>query len=99
MIVKRVRFALIPTALLLATSVQAQDLPDGAGKELVMKVCTVCHELTRITSKQKTKDEWNNTVDQMAARGARASDEEFEAIVNYLAKYFGKDKPPEKNNY
>jgi len=99
MIVKRVRFAPIPTALLLAASVQAQDLPDGAGKELVMKVCTVCHELTRITSKQKTKDEWNETVDQMAARGARASDAEFEAIVNYLAKYFGKDKPPEKNNY
>ncbi len=85
------RLATIVTAFVLAASVQAQDLPDGAGKDLVMKVCTVCHELTRITSKKRTKEEWSDTVDKMAARGAMASDEEFETIVNYLAKYFGKD--------
>ena len=79
------------TALLLAALVQAQDLPEGSGKDLVMKVCTVCHELTRITSKKKTKEEWNDTVDKMAARGAMASDEEFEMIVAYLAKNFGKE--------
>jgi len=83
---------------LAAASVQAQDLPDGAGKDLVMNVCTVCHELTRITSKKKTKDEWNDTVDKMAARGAKASDEEFDAIVNYLAKHFGPEQPPDKSN-
>jgi cytochrome c5 len=83
-------------AFFLAASVQAQDLPDGAGKDLVMNVCTVCHELTRITSKKKTKEEWNDTVDKMATRGAKASDEEFDTIVNYLAKYFGKDQPPDK---
>ena len=86
------------TALLLALSVRAQDLPDGVGKEVVTKVCTACHELTRISSKRRTKEEWNETVDKMAARGAKASDEEFEAIVTYLAKYFGPDRPPEKNN-
>ncbi len=63
-----------------------------------MKVCTVCHELTRITSKKRTKEEWNDTVDKMAARGAMATDEEFETIVAYLTKYFGKDQPPEKSN-
>lgn len=83
--------ALILTALLLAALVQAQDLPEGPGKDLVMKVCTVCHELTRITNKKKTKEEWSDTVDKMAARGAMASDEEFEMIVAYLAKNFGKD--------
>jgi mono/diheme cytochrome c family protein len=85
-------------AFLPAASVQAQDLPDGAGKELVMKVCTACHEVTRITSKRRTKEEWNDTVDKMAARGAKASDEEFDIIVTYLAKYFGTERPPEKNN-
>jgi hypothetical protein len=98
MMVKRERLATILTAFLLAASVQAQDLPDGAGKSLVMTVCTQCHELTRITSKKRTKEEWNDTVDKMATRGARASDEEFETIVAYLAKYFGKDQPPEKSN-
>ena len=88
----------IPAALLLAASLEAQDLPDGAGKDLVMNVCTVCHDLMRITSKRKTKEEWNDIVDQMATKGAKASDEEFDTIVNYLAKNFGKDKPSEKGN-
>ena len=91
MIVKRERLATILAAFLLAASVQAQDLPDGVGKELVANVCTQCHELTRIVSKKRTKEEWNDTVDKMAARGAKASDEEFETIVAYLAKNFGKD--------
>ena len=88
----------IPVALLLAASLEAQDLPDGAGKDLVMNVCTVCHDLMRITSKRKTKEEWNDIVDQMATKGAKASDQEFDTIVNYLAKNFGKDKPAEKGN-
>lgn len=88
----------IPAALLLAASLEAQDLPDGAGKDLVMNVCTVCHDLMRITSKRKTKEEWNDIVDQMATKGAKASDEQFDTIVNYLAKNFGKDKPAEKGN-
>ena len=34
----------------------------------------------------------------MAARGAKASNEEFDTIVSYLTKYFGKDQAPEKSN-
>ena len=98
MTVKPKRLVAIPVALLLAASLEAQDLPDGAGKDLVMNVCTVCHDLMRITSKRKTKEEWNDIVDQMATKGAKASDEEFDTIVNYLAKNFGKDKPAEKGN-
>jgi len=92
------KLATILGMFLAAASVQAQDLPDGPGKDLVRNVCTVCHELTRITSKKKTKDEWNDTVDKMAARGAKASDEEFDTIVNYLAKHFGPEQPREKSN-
>ena len=91
MIVKRERLATILTASLLTASVQAQDLPDGAGKDVVVKVCTVCHDTARIISKKWTKEEWNATIDKMAARGAMASDEEFEIIVTYLTKNFGKD--------
>jgi cytochrome c5 len=98
MILKRERLAAIVTAFTLIASVRAQDLPDGAGKDLVVKVCTACHDAARISSKKQTKTEWNETVDKMAVRGAKASDDEFEAIVNYLAKYFGKDQPPEKSN-
>jgi mono/diheme cytochrome c family protein len=98
MIVKRGTLASIVTALLLAASIQAQELPEGAGKDLVTKVCTVCHEVTRITSKKRTKEEWSDTVDKMAARGAKATDEEFETIVTYLAKNFPKDQAAGKSN-
>src|SRR5438046_234898 len=98
MIAKRETLATALTAFLLAASVQAQDLPDGVGKDLVMNVCTQCHDLARITSKKRTKEEWNDTVDKMATRGAKASDEEFDTIVTYLVKYFGKDQPPAKSN-
>jgi len=106
MIMQRHRFVTIlavlaaPVALaaLLASSVQADDLPEGPAKELILKVCTPCHGVAEFTSKRNTKQEWNDEVDKMAARGAKASDEEFDAIVEYLTKYFGKEPPVEKNN-
>ena len=89
--------ATIVIAFLPAATLRAQDLPDGAGKELVMSVCSVCHELGRITSKKRTKEEWSDTVDKMAKNGAKATDEEFDMIVAYLAKYFGKDEAAKNN--
>ncbi len=56
-----------------------------------MTVCTQCHTTNRIVEKKLTKDEWNDIVDKMAAKGARASDEEFDTIVSYLTKNFGKE--------
>ena len=91
------RLAAILTVFLLGASVQAQEFPDGAGKELVTNVCTACHEAARIVTKKRTKEEWNDTVDKMAARGAKATDEEFETIVAYLTKYFGKDQTGKGN--
>ena len=96
--VKPQRLSTILAALLLAASIQAQDLPDGPGKDLVMRVCTACHEATRITSKKKTKEEWSDLVDKMAARGAMATDEEFETIVAYLAKNFGTGQSVQKSD-
>jgi hypothetical protein len=73
-----------------ALPVCAQDLPDGPGKETVMTVCTACHGLEDIIASRHTKAEWKKLVDKMISFGAEAKDEEVEAIVNYLAKNFGK---------
>ena len=72
----------------------ADDIPDGAGKEIVIKVCTACHGIIEFTSQKHSKPEWDEVVDNMAQRGARAFDDEFDMIVAYLAKNFGKDTPP-----
>jgi competence protein ComEA len=41
--------------------------------------------------KRQTKEGWNATVDEMVSRGATGSDSEFDQIVAYLTKNFGKD--------
>jgi competence protein ComEA len=69
---------------------QAQDLPDGPGKAAVEKVCSDCHGLTTIVGLRRTKSDWESTVDEMAARGAQGTEKEFDAVVEYLARYFGK---------
>ena len=68
----------------------AQDIPDGPGKELVLKQCRDCHDLDTVISENRTKDAWRKTLVKMGDRGAEMTDEQFEVIVNYLARNFGR---------
>lgn len=73
--------------LLLIVSL-SQDLPDGAGKDLVLKLCQDCHDLGMVTMDNRTREGWQKTVAKMGERGADGTDEQFEAIVAYLSKNF-----------
>lgn len=88
--------ALICITVSLAAS--AQDLPAGPGKELVDKTCSSCHSLDVVTGAKQNKDGWASTVDDMRAKGAQGTDQDFEVIVNYLAKNFSDAPSPEKIN-
>ena len=72
-----------------ATLSAQQPLPEAPAKSTVERVCAACHDLGTATGTRRTKAGWDMVVDAMANRGARASDQEFDAIVAYLAKYFG----------
>jgi mono/diheme cytochrome c family protein len=74
---------------------QAQDLPDGKGKDLLQQICTDCHGLDVITSQKATKDGWASIVDSMVSRGANGTKEQLDTIIDYLAKNFGPD--PDKD--
>jgi len=63
-------------------------LPDGPGKEQMVKICGQCHEPQRAASIRLTRDGWEATIGDMIARGAKGSDEDFQAILDYLAKNF-----------
>ena len=67
-----------------------QDLPDGPGKKEVLQICRDCHELDTVTMDNRTRDGWKKTVAKMVDRGAEGTDEQFEAIVTYLTKNFGR---------
>ncbi len=68
-----------------------RSLPAGGAKALVEKTCgTGCHSVEVVTSQRMNEKEWNAVVQNMAARGARASDAELAAIIEYLAKTLGR---------
>ncbi|NLX08775.1 MAG: hypothetical protein GXY36_03900 [Chloroflexi bacterium] len=55
------------------------------GQTLVMERCTVCHTAERIENAQKTREEWEATVDRMISYGANLNAEERQAVIDYLA--------------
>ena len=70
------------------------SLPDGAGKDLVMRACVKCHNLKIITTKRASEEEWTRSVDNMVNRGAVLSDDEADEVIDYLSHNF---KPAESD--
>src|SRR4051812_41466755 len=78
-------------ACFLAPESRAQELPDGAGKDVVQKACNVCHPATLVMGRQLSRDEWGAEVTKMVEQGAKLTDAEFTQVVDYLAKTFPPD--------
>ena len=68
----------------------AKLLPDGPGKDAVGKVCTACHNTDSIRKQRLERDQWSEKMDDMIERGAKGSDEELSAVLDYLTQNFGK---------
>ncbi len=78
--------------------VLAADLPDGKGKELILRACTGCHKPEEIAVYRFTKDEYQTIVYRMADRGAQASKAELDIIADYLFANFPKVEDATKIN-
>ncbi len=76
-------------AAALLSIAHAEDLPAGKGKEATERVCGGCHEAAVVAKYHNSSDDWLSIVEDMKARGADGSDEDFKAIVAYLAHVFG----------
>lgn len=90
----RVRLAVFVLASVVAAWGQ---LPDGPGKQETEKICTQCHELERSISLRQDHDGWQNTMNKMVTLGAKGTDAEFQAVVDYLAKNYAADGVPRIN--
>jgi competence protein ComEA len=62
--------------------------PDGPGKAALFKVCSDCHGAESAVGQLKTREEWSQTLDEMAANGAQGTDEEWNQILDYLDRNF-----------
>jgi competence ComEA-like helix-hairpin-helix protein len=65
------------------------SLPAGEGKALVESSCATCHELSKVTHTRQTKIGWQQTIQDMIARGAQVSDDDVPVIATYLVTNFG----------
>ncbi|MBS1857370.1 MAG: helix-hairpin-helix domain-containing protein [Acidobacteria bacterium] len=83
-------------AALLPAAAFAQ-FPDGPGKAEFVKVCTGCHELERSAAMHQDRDGWKTTVEKMLALGAKGSDQEIAATIDYLARTFPAEEMPKLN--
>src|ERR1700737_958610 len=90
-LMKKVLLPLLPLAVLpaLAQNAAIENLPEAKGKAVVEKVCSVCHEPTAVAKYRKSKEDWQAVIDDMVTRGADATDQEFDTVIDYLAKCFG----------
>ena len=81
-----------PAALSVRTSAEEQaslrTLPAGAGHDLVVGKCLVCHAATMITQQHKDTTGWTKTVTQMIAWGAPVAKEQQSPLVAYLVEHF-----------
>ena len=66
----------------------AASLPEGPGRDLLLRACTGCHTAESFTAYRFTKDEYQSIVRRMADRGAQATAAELDQIAAYLAKNF-----------
>jgi competence protein ComEA len=65
------------------------ELPPGPGKDETIRTCSRCHSPELAAAQHQTRDQWQLTISKMANLGAEANDNEFEAILDYLARHFG----------
>jgi len=75
--------------LLCTFSAIAADLPEGAGKDVVVSACTTCHTADRIVALKLTEAGWRIAVRQMIEEGASFNPGDIEPIIAYLVKNLG----------
>jgi len=78
--------ATVPASQPTLTSTQA---PAVDGAMLLETRCSVCHTPERAKESRLTKEQWDQIVTLMITKGARLTDAEKTALVEYLAETYG----------
>ena len=66
-------------------------VPEGPGKQILLNICTQCHNLQRIKIGRRSAEEWEETLLAMLNEGAPVNDEQLPVIHAYLSRHFGVD--------
>jgi competence protein ComEA len=87
----------LASTLMAATPSWQSPAPQAPGKTaedpaatLFVRLCSDCHESTRVTSLRRTRPDWEDVINKMIEKGATGSEKEFETIFDYLVRSYGK---------
>jgi PQQ-dependent dehydrogenase (methanol/ethanol family) len=72
-----------------AVHAQETELPEGPGKDQLVRTCTQCHSIEQIVRRGRTEQEWADVITRMIAQGAVVTDAQFQPILTYLSTQFG----------
>jgi virginiamycin B lyase len=70
------------------------NLPDGAGKQVVLTKCSVCHDAARIANARYDRARWQETIDDMklyiegASSAPKLTAQEEQTLLDYVASNF-----------
>ena len=76
--------------LLLVVPAAAQEMPEGAGKQIILRECTACHMPDHFTKYRHTNEEWQAIVVRMGQRVRSATKEELDTVQKYLTSNYPK---------
>lgn len=65
-------------------------MPEGAGKQIILRECTACHLPDHFVRYQHTNEEWQAIVVRMGQRVRSATKDELDLVQKYLATNFPK---------
>jgi cytochrome c5 len=64
-------------------------LPDGPGKDILLNICTRCHDLQRIRRERTSAEGWLEILEAMLNEGAPLPEKDLPELLRYLARNFG----------
>ena len=68
---------------------QAQVLPEGPGRAILVGSCFQCHAVQLVVESRKPQTEWKETIARMVGHGANITSQEQEVLLKYATQHFG----------
>jgi competence protein ComEA len=81
--------ALLPASMA-AQADRASSLPPGEGRDTLLRACSDCHGTEVLEGQRRSRRQWRDTVEDMLARGAEASEGDVTVLVDYLTRVLGR---------
>jgi competence protein ComEA len=81
-------FAVVCVMGFARTGFAQEVLPEGAGRDTTIRICSQCHEAQKAASIKLTRPGWSDEIDKMKALGAAGTDQEFQDVLEYLSTHF-----------